>query len=345
VFDNGFALDATGGAEPAEVVLDSEDVRIYRYFLEVSSSPEACLGAMDLEPDDTRARIVKLVGRRLLRPSLADPGGYEAAPPDLAIAELTGPLQVEAHRLMRYSDRMRHELGALNPIFQSQQRKQFASSTTEVLTESDTVRRRLADLSGAVQKSVLAAHPTMGAGPVLKAALELDREVISRGVKYRSVVPHTARRQHDSFQYLTGLQELGAEVRTAAVVPGRMIMLDEAVALVSTGNGGGAAVFRDPPVVDFLALIFSHVWETARPLHSPDYEDGVFEEIEMSILGELARGRSDDYISRRLGISTRTLRRYLASMCEKLNVETRFQLGMAAARHNLADTDRGDPQD
>ncbi|WP_280666765.1 MULTISPECIES: helix-turn-helix transcriptional regulator [unclassified Kitasatospora] len=342
MIENGFSLDVPNDPEAPAAVLDPEDVRIYRFFLEISTSLESCLDSLDLEPSETRRRIVKLVSQHLLRPSLATPGGYEAAPPDLAVAELTAPLQVEAHRLMRHSDRTRRELGALGPIYRSQQRKQFASSTTEMLTESEKVRRRLTDLSGAVQNSVLAAHPTMGPPEALQAALELDRELLSRGVEYRSVVPHTARRQRDSFQHIISLQELGAQVRTAAVVPGRIILMDGSVAVVSV-QGGGAALFRDPPVVDFLALIFEHIWDNARPVTGAEYEEGIFEEIELSILGELTRGRSDDFISRRLGISTRTLRRYLASMCGKLKVETRFQLGMAAARLNLAD-DADGPQ-
>ncbi|GAA2509262.1 helix-turn-helix transcriptional regulator [Streptomyces longisporus] len=58
-------------------------------------------------------------------------------------------------------------------------------------------------------------------------------------------------------------------------------------------------------------------------------------DMEVAILRQLECGRSDEFISRSLGVSTRTLRRYLAGMCGKLGVVTRFQLGAAAARLGL----------
>jgi DNA-binding CsgD family transcriptional regulator len=148
------------------------------------------------------------------------------------------------------------------------------------------------------------------------------------------VVPHTARRQREALRHMTLLGDLGAQVRTAAVIPGRLILLDEDTAVVPTGNGG-AALLRDPTVVTFLSVIFDHIWEHARPVGGGDAAAEVFEDVEVAILRHLERGRSDEFISRRLGISTRTLSRYLAGMCDKLRVETRFQLGMAAARLDL----------
>ncbi|MCM2411700.1 hypothetical protein [Streptomyces sp. RKAG290] len=196
------------------------------------------------------------------------------------------------------------------------------------------MRERLADLSLRVQHSVLTAHPTLGNAQTLRAALDLDRDLLDRGVRYRTVVPHTARRQREALAHVTHLGDLGAQVRTAVVIPGRMILLDSTYALVPTGKGGGA-LFRDPAMVAFLELIFEHIWDHAKPVGGAGYGADVFEDIELAILRHLERARSDEFMSRRLGISTRTLRRYLAGMCEKLDVETRFQLGMAAARLDL----------
>ncbi|MFF4505962.1 helix-turn-helix transcriptional regulator [Streptomyces sp. NPDC001401] len=64
----------------------------------------------------------------------------------------------------------------------------------------------------------------------------------------------------------------------------------------------------------------------------------MFADIEVAILRQLECGRSDEFISRSLGVSTRTLRRYLAGMCTKLGVRTRFQLGVSATRLGLLGT-------
>ena len=325
------------GEEP---LLDAVDVEVYQFFLETSTDLRSCSAALGILVSEVRLRIEKLTSHHLLTPSLSVTGGYDAAAPDLAVAELTAPLQVEAQRLIRHSEQTRREFSALVPIYRTHQRKLFSTTSTELLDRSSDVRRRLIDLSAQVQVEVLAAHPTMGPPEALRAALDLDRELLDRGVAYRSVVPHTARRQRDSLQHLQTLAEMGAQVRTAAVVPGRMILLDGMTALVSTGSGPGAALFREPAMVDFLTRIFEHIWEHATPLTGSGPDTTVLEDIELSILGELARGRSDEFISRRLAISTRTLRRYLSGMCEKLGVETRFQLGMAASAIDFEGADR-----
>ena len=272
--------------------------------------------------------------RRLLRPSLTDQRQYEAVSPELAAAELAAPMQARAHQLMLDSEAVRRELSTLSSMYRTSQRKQFAYSSTEVLVDSDKVRQRLKDLATQVQSSLLAAHPTMPPAAAMRAGFELDRQMLSRGVAFRSVYPHTARRQHDAVEYMLLLQGLGAQVRTAPVIPARMILMDEEVAIVpiKPSQGTGAVVLRDPPVLDFLVRVFEHIWERAAPVTTPEYDEHVFEEIELSIMSELAHGRTDEAIARRLGISTRTLRRYLTMLCTRLGVETRFQLGMAAAR-------------
>jgi DNA-binding CsgD family transcriptional regulator len=216
------------------------------------------------------------------------------------------------------------------------ERKHDAS--TEVLADGDRVQQRLKDLATRVQSSLLAAHPTIPPAAMMRAGFELDRQMLSRGVAFRSIYPHNARRQHDAVEYMLLLQSLGAQVRTAPVIPARMILMDEEVAIVpiKPSRGTGAVVLRDPPVLDFLVRVFDHLWERATPVTTPANEHA-FEEIELAIMSELAHGRTDEAIARRLGISTRTLRRHLTMLCTRLGVETRFQLGMAAARAGVRD--------
>jgi len=314
--------------------LEPGDVDVYRFFLESPATVPECCTTVDMLPAEADKRILRLSERRLLRPSLTDPDKYEAVSPELAAAELAAPMQARAHQLMLDSEAVRRELSTLSSMYRASQRKYFAYASTEVLVDGDRVRQRLKDLATQVQSSLLAAHPTMPPPAAMRAGFELDRQMLSRGVQFRSVYPHTARRQHDAVEYMLLLQGLGAHVRTAPVIPARMILMDEEVAIVpiKPAQGTGAVVLRDPPVLDFLVRVFEHIWERAAPVTTPEYDEHVFEEIELSIMSELAHGRTDEAIARRLGISTRTLRRYLTMLCTRLGVETRFQLGMAAAR-------------
>jgi DNA-binding NarL/FixJ family response regulator len=120
-----------------------------------------------------------------------------------------------------------------------------------------------------------------------------------------------------------------------------MIVLDRTVALIPlpAEQGAGAAIVRDPVVLDFMSRIFEHIWDRARPVNNISYDDIVLSEIEIAVLNDLALGRTDESIARRLGIATRTLRRYLSSLFERFGVETRFQLGVAAARVGIIDGD------
>jgi DNA-binding CsgD family transcriptional regulator len=319
--------------------LDPDDVEVYRYFLEEPATAAKCAVNNRMSEDEVDKRILRLSERRLLRRSLTAPGEYEAVSPELAAAELAAPMQARAHQLMLDSELVRKELSSLTSMYRASQRKHFAYSSTEVLLDSDKVRQRLTDLATQVQSRLLAAHPTMPPPAAMRAGFELDRQMLNRGVEFRSVYPHTARRQHDAVEYMLLLQGLGAHVRTAPVIPARMILMDDEVAIVpiKPSQGSGAVVVRDPPVLDFLVRVFDHIWERATPVTTPQYDEHVFEEIELSILSELAHGRTDEAIARRLGISTRTLRRYLTMLCARLGVETRFQLGMAAVRAGVLD--------
>jgi DNA-binding CsgD family transcriptional regulator len=321
-----------------EIHLDPGDVEVYRFFLEAPASVAECAATTRMSQDEVDKRILRLAEHRLLRPSLADSCHYEAVSPELAAAELAAPMQARAHQLMLDSEAVRRELSSLSSMYRASQRKHFAYSSTEVLLDSDKVRQRLTDLATQVQGRLLAAHPTMPPA-AMRAGFELDRQMLNRGVEFRSVYPHTARRQHDALDHMLLLQGLGAQVRTAQVIPARMILMDEEVAIVpiNPSQGSGAVVVRDPPVLDFFVRVFDHIWERATPVTTPEYDEHVFEEIELSILSELAQGRTDEAIARRLGISTRTLRRYLTMLCARLGVETRFQLGMAAARAGVLD--------
>ncbi|MFJ6480988.1 LuxR C-terminal-related transcriptional regulator [Streptomyces sp. NPDC091682] len=316
----------------SEGPLTPQDVRVYRQLLEVSPDADEGAEQLGLSPAQFAESVGRLTARRLLRPD--GPYRHEALSPGLAAISLTAASHVQVHELMRRIDTTRRELGPLGPLYERHLRRELEGSATELLTDGEAVRHRLAELSAQVRHSVLTVHPTLGSPETLRAARELDRDLLDRGVRYRTVVPHTARRQREALHHMTLLGGLGAQVRTAAVIPGRLILLDEDIAVVPTGTGG-AAVLRDPTVVTFLTVIFDHIWEHARPVTVNGEGDEVLEDVEMAVLRHLERGRSDDFIARKLAVSTRTVRRYLAGLCEKLQVETRFQLGVAAARLDL----------
>jgi len=328
-----------GTVQAAE--LEPQLVELYQLLVGEPATAQEC-GQLVGEPvhrvDENLSRLAEL---RLVRRTITDPDRWEALPPESAIAELVAPMQARAHQLTTRSEQVRASIGRLSPLYRAAFRKQFAQSSTEVLRGSDEVRQRLRDLSVQARDTVVAVHPTMAPIDALRAGFELDRTLLERGVSYQVVWPHSARRQTESVDYMRLIINLGARVRTAAMLPSRMILLDRTVALIPlpAEQGSGAAVVRDPVVLDFMTHIFEHIWERAQPVNDVSYDDVVFSEIEVAILNDLAAGRTDDSIARRLGIATRTLRRYLSSLFERFGVASRFQLGIAAAQAGVIKTD------
>jgi DNA-binding CsgD family transcriptional regulator/sugar-specific transcriptional regulator TrmB len=333
-----------GTGDTGDATLEPELVEVYQALLDEPATAEEC-GQLVGEPAwQIEPRLDRLAGLCLVRRTLTDQDRWEALAPESAIAELVAPLQARAHQLNKRGERVRANLGRLGPLYRSAYRQRFAQSSTEVIRSSDEVRRRLRDLAQQAADTVVAVHPTMAPIEALRAGLELDKMLLERGVTYQLVWPHSARRQAESVDYMRLIMEMGGQVRTAPMLPSRMIVLDRTVALIPlpAEQGAGAAIVRDPVVLDFMSRIFEHIWDRARPVNSISYDDIVLSEIEVAVLNDLALGRTDESIARRLGIATRTLRRYLASLFERFGVETRFQLGVAAARVGII---AGDEQD
>jgi DNA-binding CsgD family transcriptional regulator/sugar-specific transcriptional regulator TrmB len=323
--------------------LDPRLIELYQVLLDEPATAGECGQLVGASEYDVERDLCRLAELRLVRRTLIDPDRWEALAPESAIAEIVAPMQARAHQLTTHSEQVRASIGKLSPLYRAAYRKQFAQSSTEVLRGSEQVRQRLRDLSVQARDTVVAVHPTMAPMEALRAGLELDRMLLERGVNYQVVWPHSARRQVESVDYMRLIIELGAEVRTAAMLPSRMILLDRSVALIPlpAEQGAGAAIVRDPVVLDFMAKIFEHIWDRARPVNDISYDDVVFSEIEVAILNDLALGRTDDAIARRLGIATRTLRRYLSALFERFGVESRFQLGIAAAHGGVIKSDMG----
>jgi DNA-binding CsgD family transcriptional regulator len=258
--------------------------------------------------------------------------------PPTDLTALVSQLRAEYHLL---DERARAVTGVLDQLEQScAVREQPRPAGTEQLHDAHALNAKLVELASTVTSSVRALCPNVAGAQELAAGYPLEQAVLARGVELRAVYPHAARRQRDMMSHLRRLQDEGGQPRTAAALPTQLIILDDEAALLPTKAGcdGSAALVRDPSVLAFLDQLFEHIWDRARPIVEFDYDTEVWRDIEVAILVELGCGRSDEAISRRLGISTRTLRRYLAELCERFEVHTRFQLGVAAARAGLLPT-------
>jgi DNA-binding CsgD family transcriptional regulator len=149
-------------------------------------------------------------------------------------------------------------------------------------------------------------------------------------------VEHVAR--YARWQARTGVQ-----VRTVARAPVSVTLVDWRAAVVRAepdGEGREAvSVLNCPETTAALGYLFQGLWGEAAPLEAgetPPYRgDG------QNILQLLARGLTDQQIARRLDVSERTVGRTVSRVMRELDVRSRFEAGVRAARLGwLEDGDR-----
>ncbi|MDT3395179.1 LuxR C-terminal-related transcriptional regulator [Streptomyces sp. B1866] len=175
-------------------------------------------------------------------------------------------------------------------------------------------------------------------GPVLKSALEAVRRQISAGIAMRTLHQHTTRFDEATKEYVRAVTDRGAKVRTLDEFFDRLIIIDTSVAFISANEDRTTAVaITEPAVVRFLKDTFERAWDRASPfpfvpVHAAKAAGEVMPAIRESIGRLLVEGHSDKRITRRMGISERSLQAHIAAMKQELGAHNRLQLGYLLGR-------------
>lgn len=109
------------------------------------------------------------------------------------------------------------------------------------------------------------------------------------------------------------------------------LLIDRRLALVPSGDVNGAKgllVVTTPTLISALAESFDPRWDEATPWELTSARPDAFEQ---SILGCLVGGMTDDAVANRLGVSARTVRRYVNVLMARVGARSRFELGFRAA--------------
>jgi DNA-binding CsgD family transcriptional regulator len=162
------------------------------------------------------------------------------------------------------------------------------------------------------------------------AVRRADHENVRRGVRYRIVVPDTAR-TGDAATRLGELVLAGADVRTVPELPGDALVIDGSIVVLPAGTGTDTAVFRLPSVVATTAELFERIWFTAVPMTPAAPAATDLGSRERVLLSLLSAGSTDESAAARLGVSVRTVRRMVAGLMHRLGARSRFQAGAKAA--------------
>lgn len=170
--------------------------------------------------------------------------------------------------------------------------------------------------------------------------VELDN--LARGVRYRVVYATGALERADYLadNVLPGVRG-GEEARTLPHVPVKLMLFDDDCAVVSQSSSQpagdrdrSALLIRPCSLLSALNGLFEMCWRAALPFDPRDRPSSPYlQPHERRLLGLLAAGMGDDQAARALGVSRRTLFRYLEGMMARTGAANRFQLALHASRN------------
>ncbi|MEY9966633.1 DNA-binding CsgD family transcriptional regulator/sugar-specific transcriptional regulator TrmB [Streptacidiphilus sp. MAP12-16] len=272
----------------------------------------------------------------LVRASRDRPGQWRAVQPQVGLADML--LRQEADLAARQAQLAASRAAVTRLVADRADTHDTGATHGERLLGMDAIQSRLETMGRTVTTDCLGVMPGGAQRPEdLAAGRPLNAQALARGVRIRSLYQDSVRNDPSTTAHANWLMENGGEVRTAPVVPQRLIITDLTHALVPidpADSRKGALYVTEPGLVTALAHLFEQAWATAVPLgatrtHDPDTG---LTETERELLRLLGSGLTDETAAHRLGISLRTVRRQMASIMERLNATSRFEAGLKAAQ-------------
>ncbi|MEW2296413.1 LuxR C-terminal-related transcriptional regulator [Streptomyces sp. NPDC006743] len=217
-------------------------------------------------------------------------------------------------------------------------RRTIPRTTLEALPDYDALASLLDTLRHRTVREFRLALPRRPYEPRVRERLtSLSAELVRRGARIRAL--HLADVGCDP-AYAGDIRRIaatGAAVRALPRLPVWMAVADRDLAVVPSEPGPAgspATLLRGRVLVGAYQALFDQVW--ARSALSPAAADapghGVPAGRDREVLALLSEGLTDEGISRRTGLSVRTVRRTIAAVMVRMGAQSRFQAGVEAAR-------------
>ncbi len=168
----------------------------------------------------------------------------------------------------------------------------------------------------------------------LRSSWDDDVRLLRRGVRGLCLYQADAVRLPGVLSYLSEFVAQGAQVRVAARIVHRTVIIDRQTVVVCTAPdslGLPCLVVREPAMVASFYAQFAAQWKTSHSVGLGP-EDSLAAETVGEIVGILESGVTDEVAARQLGVSVRTIRRRVAAVMDLLGARSRFEAGVKAAR-------------
>ncbi|MGI5522833.1 helix-turn-helix domain-containing protein [Micromonospora sp. CA-259024] len=294
--------------------------------------------------DDCRLteQAVRRIAQALTRRGLANrlpgrPTRYTAVPPDNGIEALI----LDHEGAIRD---VRTRMNQLMEMFRAGTRFTNPADLIEVVTGRDEVYARWEQLQRGARAEVCTFDrpPYAMADPFLTPN-DLEREILAKGTTYRAVYDSTAMELPGWLDHVTASVRAGERARVSHRLPMKLAISDGRLAIIPLLRSGdhevaATYVIHPSPILDALIAFFESVWKRSQPVRlnvhpgslTPDDLSG----DDARMLALLAAGMTDGAAGRVLGWSERTVQRRVASLMDRLGVQTRLQMGIAVSRRD-----------
>jgi DNA-binding CsgD family transcriptional regulator/sugar-specific transcriptional regulator TrmB len=290
-----------------------------------------------LSERQVRDALDELADLTFVRPSRESTGGLRVISPEVALDLLVR--RQEADLARRAQELAASKAAAAEAVAAyGDLAPNTAIGAAERLVGLDATEAKLELLAQQVRHECLSVMPGGAQSQAsLDASRPLDADALGRGIAILTLYQDSVRNDAATHAYAQWLTERGGEVRTAPLLPPRMLIFDREVAVVPidiANTKAGALCTREPGIVASLVAVYEQAWATAIPLGAANARnaDGGLTQAERDLLALLAHGMTDDAAAKRLGIGLRTVRRQMAGLMERLGASSRFEAGLKAAQ-------------
>ncbi len=296
-------------------------------YLRVLANPELSAAELAAElgaPLALAERLLAaLTAHGLVNRHDAVPARWSAAAPDVAVEALL--LRREEELL-----RTRGRVGELMRAYRSGQRP-HAADLVEVVTGQAAIAERWRQMQDGARQQVLLFDKPPHIAPTDTA---LERSLLERGVRVRAVYEAGSVSAPGRLAEIRVVVAAGEEARMLPELPCKLAVVDDRWAMLPIATGAelqGAVLVRASSLLDALTGMFEAYWH--RAVRVPHAEAGTpAPDRRSELLTLLSAGFTDDSIARQLGVSPRTVQRWVRELMDALGARTRFQAGIQAAR-------------
>jgi DNA-binding CsgD family transcriptional regulator/DNA-binding MarR family transcriptional regulator len=312
------------------------EARVYETLIpNGSSTVDGLARRTELTLNRISRALSSLISRGLVTRSPGRPARYSAVAPSLAGSVLIAKREHELAQLQQHLNR-------LDEAFHAELSANRPDNHIEMVVGSAKVWRAFVRIQRAARHEVRAFDKPPyfvppgehgDDGPNLE-----ERSFLAAGtVGYRVIYSQESVAIPGRLDNIWEGIRRGERARVGSAVPAKLVISDNAAAIVSSAVDLGeqtAYILHPSSLLDLASGLFEAVWDRAVPLNRGESKTGEtpLNDEDRQLLGLLASGATDAVIARTFGWSIRTVQRHLHELMERVGARTRFQVGMEAVR-------------